>query len=149
MSLHDGIGLQQSPLRPAPLLIRPAQFSVLEAQRDQDLHESLVRHLILHFPETRELSKGELSSRVARVVERARSHYGLESAQAVCRYLNFCAALGWDFDLGESGTEIRAMLTDRSVSSPDARLYRLVEQYIYRERLRLRNRQVRNAAIAR
>lgn len=114
------------------LILRNEQMASLGATAGAGFVDAMCRHLRQHFSAAlEELPSDELRVRVVSALHDA-SVLGLISRRDSCRYLNLCATYGWQFDRVAGQEWMQRCLTDESVSSPGARLDRLVDQCLHR-----------------
>lgn len=110
------------------LVVRDPQLEILGASLRAAFEGAMTRHLRRHFGhELRGLDGGALVAAVREASARARA-MGFHSSQDLCRFLNLCAALGWDFPRGPAHGAWAAMLEPREGESPTALIRALCER---------------------
>lgn len=126
------------------LIIRNAQLAAIEQAARLSFVRAMIAHLREHFPgEFAGYSTGRLSASVETALDEAR-RLGLTSKLDCCRFLNLCAACGWDFLARPETDWMREALSDAGNGAPSARLRRLTEMVIHRQRVEERNLELRN-----
>jgi hypothetical protein len=122
------------------LVIRDAQMAVFEEAVRREFRRRMESHLLACFPERFAGSAGaDLAARIEAALQEARP-YGIHAELDCCRFLNLCAALGWEFLREPENAWIGETLMDAGITSVSERLGLVVKRVLHRRQVAAWNR---------
>ena len=125
------------------IVISHEQMALLAADRRRHTLAALCDVLRVSHPDRlRAFSPIALYRRVMQAIERAEV-YGLHGKADWRHYLELAVLHGWDFDQRPTLIWMRECLTDERISTPSARLARLIDQCAHRAERDARSRNLR------
>lgn len=128
------------------LVVRDSQRQALLDVRIAQWIDELSVHVERWFPLAGAgLSALQLREQVAQTLEWAQQAHGFTSRRDSMRYINLAAAHGWDFEARPENDWMVQYLRDPDVSSPSARLSRLVQRCLADEAAARSNQLLRSA----
>ena len=129
------------------LTIRQQSLDAMAYQARRQFVSSMRAHLRDCFPE---IYGGAPSRELDPLIEEAMreaARFSLHTRQDLCRFLNLCVALGWNFARRSENRWMRTdYLENTSISRPGERLKLVWEQYLHRRRVDAHNARLRARA---
>lgn len=128
------------------LVLRESQRQALLDVHTAQWIDELCLHVERWFPLAGAgLSTAQLRQQVAQTLERAKQAHGFTSRRDTMRYVNLAGAHGWDFENRPENSWMLQYLHDPGISSPSARLSRLVQRCLADEATARSNQLLRSS----